>query len=317
MRTAKSYLMSLRNLTRIVFRNPKAVHLIHLQMEPTSICNMKCIMCAREDKPYQLGKDMSMKTFMNILNTNKSLQSVMLTGLGEPFLHKNIFDMIKEIKKRGMFLEMVSNGTVINKEIAEKIVKQKVDELTISIDGVKSYKKIRGMEIYGVLKGLKNICEAKKRLKSKKPKILINTVVMHDNINDLKNLIELLTPYDVTWRLKTIRPNVRVKKAFFDNEIKKIVKTARSRDLRTVYHRFKFVPFCYRLWFSANVLWDGRMTPCCDIYNIIVGDYKSWNSKEYIEFRRNFLKGKYPPECRVCNLSFNQRAHKFLKIFTR
>jgi MoaA/NifB/PqqE/SkfB family radical SAM enzyme len=273
-------------------------------------------MCPREESPYELQKHMPFERLVKILDTYPTLKRVMFAGLGEPFMCPDIFKMVDEIKKRGIFLETVSNGTVLTEETAEKIIKSKIDKITISIDGVKEYKNIRGANIDACLRGLRFLCAAKKKLNGK-IKIFINTVVLEQNIDDLENLIDVLKDLPVTWRLKSIRPTAGLNRVTDqDQKIQLLMEKANEKGLKSLYHRFEPAPFCYRIYMGATINWKGEMTPCCDNYEQ-VGQEDGWNSDAFIALRNQFIEGKLPEACKVCNLGFNARVHKYVKRFNK
>ena len=59
--------------------------LIHLQIEPTNYCNIKCISCPRELVYKDKLRHLSLKDFIYVLDNLKPIY-LMLSGLGEPFL---------------------------------------------------------------------------------------------------------------------------------------------------------------------------------------------------------------------------------------
>jgi MoaA/NifB/PqqE/SkfB family radical SAM enzyme len=90
-------------------------------------------------------------------------------------------------KKIGMITSMVTNGKLLY-ERAEELVD--VDYLSVSVDGVKSYKEIRRMDFETLLKGLKKAIEVRKLQKQRNP-ILMNCVLTGKNLDDVETLILL------------------------------------------------------------------------------------------------------------------------------
>jgi len=82
---------------------------------------------------------------------------------------------------------MVTNGKLLY-ERAEEL--ENVDYLSVSVDGIKSYKEIRRMDFETLLKGLKKAIEVRKLQKQKNP-ILMNCVLTGKNLDDIETLILL------------------------------------------------------------------------------------------------------------------------------
>jgi MoaA/NifB/PqqE/SkfB family radical SAM enzyme len=124
------------------------------------------------------------------LQEMKSLTTVMFGGFGEPTFHKDILYMIGRVKALGFNVEMTTNGTLLNHEMARGLIESGLDTLWISFDGCSAdmYEDIRDGANFSRL--VANIKELQKinKLSPHKIKIGIAFVVMKKNIHDLKNL---------------------------------------------------------------------------------------------------------------------------------
>ena len=178
-------------------------YLIH--MMPTEVCNLRCKSCgqwgstgffkddSRQNVTKSLDKDV-FKTFID--QVAKFKPTIFLTG-GEPFLHKDIVELIYHIKSRNLICWIVSNGTLFEK-YAEDIVKAGVDVLYVSIDGPEDkHNEIRGMkDCYARLKtGIQKITKLKTELSVTRPKMCqISTISNHSyrNLPDLPGITEEL-----------------------------------------------------------------------------------------------------------------------------
>jgi radical SAM protein with 4Fe4S-binding SPASM domain len=67
---------------------------------------------------------------------------MMITG-GEPLMHPEIEKILGEVTKYGIRVEILTNGTLINRKNAD-LLKKYVDEVQVSIDGVKGHDMLRG-----------------------------------------------------------------------------------------------------------------------------------------------------------------------------
>jgi MoaA/NifB/PqqE/SkfB family radical SAM enzyme len=86
---------------------------------------------------------------------------------GEPMLRKDIFDIIEKAKKEQLEVQMITNGTLITKTSAEKLIKAGLDNIIFSIDGPVSgpHDAIRGVEgaWKKTIEGIHNINYAKRK----------------------------------------------------------------------------------------------------------------------------------------------------------
>lgn len=160
-----------------------------IQLNITNKCNLNCKHCfnnsGNKDK-YELTN----QEVFNILEYFLSKSIVCITfGGGEPLMHKNIFDFIKYAKERNGRVTILSNGLLINKNIANKLCDSGVNRVRISLDGsnerINDFIRSRG-SFNGATKALKNL------LSTKISDIAVMTSVNKYNFNDLENIVKLL-----------------------------------------------------------------------------------------------------------------------------
>lgn len=114
-----------------------------LRIEPASKCNLACIHCPTGTIEMERGI-MSLDVFQKILTEIKkhkeNIKVIVLYHGGEPFLNKNFFKMVKEIKivNENFYIKTVSNGTVLNDRIIEEIISGDIDLIEFSLDGYSS-----------------------------------------------------------------------------------------------------------------------------------------------------------------------------------
>ncbi|MBD3277784.1 MAG: radical SAM protein, partial [Candidatus Aegiribacteria sp.] len=97
-------------------------------------CNLNCRYCynkgVREVKQSELSYDEWAVVFDEIRRSE--ITSVVITG-GEPFLRRDIFPLIKQLKMYGKRITIGTNGTLITKEDID-FLRDSVDEVNLSID---------------------------------------------------------------------------------------------------------------------------------------------------------------------------------------
>ena len=135
-----------------------------LQWHLSETCNLKCLHCYQENhKPVQLTYD----KLINIYNQYKELLSklkmkghINLTG-GEPLCNPYFFKILDLIKKDENLItfSILTNGTLINEEIAKKIKSYNPYYVQVSLEGGKNTNDyIRGKGTYeSIGKGIDNL----------------------------------------------------------------------------------------------------------------------------------------------------------------
>ena len=120
--------------------------IMELYIEPTSKCNLACVMCSRNHWKNESTGHMDLKLFDKLMNEiPKSVSRIFFGGVGEPLYHPDIIYMLRRAKQTGRIVEMITNGTLFISSMSEEIVDAKLDVLWISIDSMesKSYEGIR------------------------------------------------------------------------------------------------------------------------------------------------------------------------------
>lgn len=107
--------------------------------ELTPRCSLNCKMCYIRMTPEQmkpLGSELTLSQWINIARQarEQGLTFLLLTG-GEPFLRKDIFDLMAELNSMGILVDINSNGTLIDDDLVEKLLKNPPSKVNITLYG--------------------------------------------------------------------------------------------------------------------------------------------------------------------------------------
>lgn len=167
-----------------------------LYIEVTTKCNFNCITCIRSSWQDPLTH-MDWSTFKKILESMETLpdlQSVHFGGFGEPMSHPRIFDMLQAVKKRGLKVEMITNGSFLREDVIRKLIDLEVDMVFTSLDSPEEaeYNEIRqGASFQSVYHNIVALQSIKQEKNVKKPELGIEFVAMKKNFSRLPQLIRL------------------------------------------------------------------------------------------------------------------------------
>lgn len=119
-----------------------------LQWHITHKCNLRCSHCYQEEYCKDLEKkelEDIFEQYQEFLEFFQYKGHINFTG-GEPFLYKDIFLLFDLCETRGISFGVLTNGTLLNKELVQKLAKyKKLSFVQISIDGKKeTHDEIRG-----------------------------------------------------------------------------------------------------------------------------------------------------------------------------
>lgn len=192
---------------------------IHLDIELTTRCNYRCIMCPLTLNPLK-PVDMPFEMVKKIIDefTEKGGCSIKFVYLGEALLYKDLPKVIKYAKQKGIIETIIAtNGSLLTEKLAKKLIKSGLDWITYSVDSCKSevYEQIRvGGILKIVRKNIRNFFEIRKKLDSKTPKIRIQIIRQKINEKEIES-----GEYEKHW--KPYVDHVRISELYYyDNKLK-------------------------------------------------------------------------------------------------
>jgi MoaA/NifB/PqqE/SkfB family radical SAM enzyme len=287
-----------------------------LVVEPTNNCQLRCTKCrtldnnifdyAFESNPgaIPIGRIKPL-IFQKAVDTyHKHLMIAVLYMQGEPFLSKDLCEMVKYCTDKNLATIVGTNGMLCGKENAEKIVESGMDILKIAVSGFRQntyerYHKLGDIEL--IKNNLSDLYEAKKRHGSK---LIVHVEYIcfdynRDEFYEFKkycdNLDVLCTKREDNWTYAGESETVD--------------------DQETVWYSDRL---CDWLWGVLALNHDGTIIPCCVFSkssepkvlgrispeNTIQDVEKIWNNSNFLDFRKSHIEGgrKGDPVCSTCQL---------------
>ena len=107
--------------------------------ELTPLCNMNCKMCyirMTKEEMERKGRERTAEEWLDMARQakDKGMLFLLLTG-GEPFLYKDFWYLYEELKKMGLMVSINSNGTMLQGETLERLIKNPPIRLNITVYG--------------------------------------------------------------------------------------------------------------------------------------------------------------------------------------
>jgi radical SAM protein with 4Fe4S-binding SPASM domain len=278
---------------------------LSISIEPTTLCNLSCTECpSGQGLLKRPAGNMSSAMYKKIIHElSPFLLYMSLYFQGEPFLHPEIFRMISLARKMRIYTAVSSNGHFLNAQNSKKIIESGLDRLIICIDGITQevyeiYRK--NGDLKKIIEGINTLISYKKELKSAKPHLVIQALIMRHNQYQIKQMKRYFHNLGVD---EVLFKSVQINE--FRNGsplIPTISKYSRYKHLGNGIYAIKstLANKCWRMWSSAVVTHDGKVLPCCfdkdALY--VLGDlsksgfYKIWRNNNYNKFRNEILKGR-------------------------
>jgi len=114
-------------------------------------CNLQCPYCFVSAGKRKNAPTISKQNFIRIVDllADSGTLGICLCG-GEPTLHPDLLEFISYAKDYDMTVNMVTNGTLINKKFANRLAKADIDLVQVSIDGSRAeiMDRLRGRGTY-------------------------------------------------------------------------------------------------------------------------------------------------------------------------
>ncbi len=234
----------------------------YLQIEPTSICNYRCVFCYQTDNAFNKRSQgymghMNFDTFKLIVDqAEENIEFISLASRGEPLLCPDIKKMLFYTKDKFLNLKINTNASLLDEKMSYAILESGVKTLVFSADAADS-------KLYGELrvngkfeKIVKNI-EKFQEIRSKHFNSKIITRVSGVKVKK-EQKIEKMNKF---WS------NLADQVAFVDYVPWENVYQSKKINIKKP---------CSDLWRRMFIWWDGKVNPC-DV------DYKSELSSGYIQ----------------------------------
>lgn len=223
---------------------------LNVIVEPGNYCNLNCITCANNKLTRPKGS-MSILLYKKIIDEiaeENPYTRVWLDFYGEPLLQKfKIYYMIDYARKKGLHnIEMNTNGTLLDCEMAEMLLDSQISFISIDCDGFSKevYEKIRvGANRDVTYANIEYLLKRKKELGLKKPIIEVKVMEMEENKDEVDKIIAY-------WRERGAWTTTR----------RLISWAGMCEDIRPEVHTERIA--CGNAVGILPITWNGKVTNC-------------------------------------------------------
>jgi len=315
--------------------------LINVRISPVGyFCTAACPMCWRMNiTPKEINNSVKSestrltledykKLFVNI---PKSVKNVDVVGGGEPLMFPKIGELFKIIKQKNICGRLITNGSLLNKDIIRNLIDCSWDTVRISLHAAsaKAYIKVLGVSNFEkVIDNVKLLI--KMRNKEKRPWVSLLFVIQKGNFSEVIKFAQLAESLKVdeiefdslipTNRSLLLKPTE--KKRVINNLTRLRSKLHIQNNIDDVLEMFSTHPLwsndgknkdyfkdksCQIVQSNVDIGSDGNVVPCCIAY----GYYKYSNIREKSlgqiwnegqKFRQELRMGKFRSFCyKMCN----------------
>ena len=168
-------------------------------IEPTNRCNELCQTCPRTFFQREPEADLDFERFVHILDQFPGVDRVVLHGIGEPLLARDLPLMVAEANRRGARVLFNTNALALHPRLAQRLMDAGLDELRVSMDAAdpRTYRAIRGVDGYAkAMRRTADFCAYLRERGLDRPRVSLVFMAMRESLAELR-AEDLLS---VSWR---------------------------------------------------------------------------------------------------------------------
>jgi radical SAM protein with 4Fe4S-binding SPASM domain len=172
-----------------------------LYLETTNRCNLLCTTCPRTYEQLEPEADMSWELFTSLIGQYPNIARVVLHGIGEPMLVKDLAQRVKYLKDRHIYVLFNTNGTLLTKANGRALIEAGLDELRVSLDAAESevFQMVRGKDFFDkIVANVKNFTTMQRELNAPKPRVSLWLTGLRETVDQLPNFVRLAHSIGVT-----------------------------------------------------------------------------------------------------------------------
>jgi len=171
-----------------------ALEPVCLYLETTNRCNLLCTTCPRTFEELEPPADMGWKLFTEIVDQFPNIARVVLHGVGEPMMTRELPRMIRYLKDRGTYVLFNTNGTLLTRRKGKELIDSGLDELRVSLDAAapQSFVRVRGRNMFDrIVRNVQAFTTMQSELKVEAPRVSLWLTGLKETIAELPAFVRL------------------------------------------------------------------------------------------------------------------------------
>lgn len=286
----------------------------HVSIEPTNACNARCPVCETGNRSMERPAGMldfdAYKRFIDAIAPTTA--TLMFYFMGEPFLNRNAYDMIRYARDKGLWVETCTNGDVVD---AKGVIYSDLNQISFQIGGMtpETHRIYRvRSDLDRIRRNIEALVDERRRAPGSNVRIEIGFIVMKHNEHEVPDFLEWAKAVG-TDTASVVDPCVRSvaegrlllpenRKYWFYDEA--AFEQGVLRPKKTLDNE------CTWIWNSVIVNWNGDVVPCCRdphgrhvMGNVFETPLREiWNGKPLFDFRRKIVTAQKDIDiCALCS----------------
>ena len=165
-----------------------------LYLETTNRCDSKCQTCIRTFRSLEPPADLTLAQVKAIAEQFPVLERVVLHGIGEPLLNREIFEIVAYLKSRAAIVLFNSDAISLTRARALKLIDSGLDEYRVSMDAAtaETYRRIRGVDQFErVVANVRRLVELEQERSRSTPRVSLWFTAARVNLPELPAFVQL------------------------------------------------------------------------------------------------------------------------------
>jgi len=165
-----------------------------LYLEVTNECNLTCKTCPLTYGRVEAPALLTLDKVRFLVTQFPSATRMVLHGIGEPLLNKELPQIITYLKAAGKYVLFNSNATLLNARWQQALIDSQLDEYRVSLDATtpESFAQVRGKPMFPlILSNLQAFMALKKRLGIASPRVSLWLTGLKETLRELPDFLRI------------------------------------------------------------------------------------------------------------------------------
>jgi MoaA/NifB/PqqE/SkfB family radical SAM enzyme len=175
-------------------RAPEAPLPREAYFEVTNRCNLLCETCPRTHFELEPPADLSLERMVEVGDQLPALERMVLHGVGEPLLNRELPGMIAYGAGRGAHVVFNTNGVLLDERRGDAVTAAGLSELRVSLDAATpaTYVRVRGADVLPrILANVEAFTARRARRGERLPILTVWATALRENLDELPDLVRL------------------------------------------------------------------------------------------------------------------------------
>jgi radical SAM protein with 4Fe4S-binding SPASM domain len=309
---------------------------VHVAIEPTNACNAKCPVCETGKNEMLRRKGMLDKQAYEVFvdRVARHTNSLLFYFMGEPFLNKHAYEMIRYTRAKDIYVETCTNGDFVD---AKGVIFSDINKISFQLGGMTEETHQRYRVASSLAKAHKNLyelLEERRRNPESNVQIEVGFIVMRHNEHEVPEFLKWAKEIgvDVANVVDPCVRNMLEGYAYLPKDRKYWFYDEKAFEQGVLKPKVLTSNECVWIWNSMQINWNGDAVPCCRdpngkhvLGNVFEdGVMRVFNGKKARDFRRRILTDQGNIDiCKLCSsyglptltrkkpISFEVQRHSF------